>query len=375
MHDLQSYPLEENFLIHSAGEGRLYILNATGHFILEHLKTDRPIPEVAQRLAKQYGIPFKTALNDIETAITEWRRVGLLPGHAPNGVQAEAPGAIPPNQSRPIDVTRYYQLPGLRFSVRYDHEAMERQCRARLSAIETPTPDALDAELEIRSNDGMWVVMLNGRELSRTDSFNEARVELLIGILTKYHQEIQIMALIHAGVVARGGKALILPATTQGGKSTLTAALIHAGCRFLSDDTAPIDGPSGRVYPFPLGLCLRPDIWPVVGRMFPELKSHQALKPPYEAVKVMPLPRAQTVFDPLAVSALIFPVYGPGQRNALQTLSLTAAMVRLSEAGFWVPLQGGQIPRFLDWIRSIPCYRLQYSSLDAAVDLMARLSF
>lgn len=374
MHDLHSYPLEENFLIHSAEEGRLYILNSSGHFILEHFKADRPIPEVAQRMALQYGIPFETALNDIETAITEWRRIGLLPGHTPGHGHGEVPGATPPHQSRPIDVTRYYQLPGLRFSVRYDCEVMERQCHPRLSAIETPAPDKLDAELEIRSNDAIWVVTLNDRELSRTVSSNEARIELLIGILTGYHQEIQIMAMIHAGVVASGDKAIVLPATTQGGKSTLTAALIYAGHLYLSDDTAPIDGPSGRVYPFPLGLSLRPGSWPVVDRMFPELRNHKALKLPYEAVKVMLLPRDQTIFEPLAVSALIFPAYGPGRRNTLQILSLTEALVQLSKAGFWVPLQGGQIPCFLDWARPIPCYQLEYSCLDAAVDLIGGLT-
>jgi len=370
MHDIHSYPLEENFLIHSAEEGRLYILNATGNFILERLKTDRSLPEVARDLARHYGVPYETALDDIDRAITEWKRIGLLPGCMPGRVHC----GIPPNQSKPVDVTRYYQLPGLRFSVRYDREFMERECRPRLSAIETSAPGGLDAEFEIRSDDTMWSVTLNGRELSRTNSPNEVRIDLLMGILTSFHRGIRIMAMIHAGVVACGGKALILPATTQGGKSTLTAALIHAGYRYLSDDTAPIDGPSGLVFPFPLGLSLRPGSWPVLNGMFPELKNHKALEPPYEEVKVMPLPRAWTIFEPLAVSTLVFPVRGPGKANELQRLSLTEAMVQLSEAGFWVPLQGGHIPRFLEWMRPIPCYRLEYSSLGAAVSLITRLS-
>ena len=66
--------------------------------------------------------------------------------------------------------------------------------------------------------------------------------------------------------------------------------------------------------------------------------------------------------------------YGPGRRNALQTLSLTEAMVQLSEAGFWVPLQRDHMHRFLEWMRPIPYYQLEYSSLDAAVDLIGRVT-
>ena len=374
MDNLNSYPLEENFLIHSNKGGRLYIVNPTGNFILEHLKAGSPIPEVARQMHHQYGIPLETALKDTETAVKEWRRIGLLPSEGLDNRRVEIPVDIAWHQSSAIDIIRYYQLPGLRFSVRFDREMMERQCHPRLSAIETSVPCEVDAELEIRCHGAEWVVTLNGREVSRTFSANEVRIELLICILTNYSPQLEIMAMIHAGVVADGDKALVLPATTRGGKSTITAALVHAGYRYLSDDTAPIDGPSGRVYPFPLGLSLRPGSWPMLERMFPDLRNRKSLPRPYEKVKVMPLPGSRTEFNPLCVSALIFLAYGPGKKNNLQILSLTQAMVNLSEAGFWVPLQGGQVPRFLDWMCGIPCYQLEYSNLDVAVELIGGLN-
>lgn len=55
--------------------------------------------------------------------------------------------------------------------------------------------------------------------------------------------------LLHAGVVARGDRALILPAAPGSGKTTLTCALHLAGWRFLSDEFGVIDMDSGELLP------------------------------------------------------------------------------------------------------------------------------
>lgn len=54
---------------------------------------------------------------------------------------------------------------------------------------------------------------------------------------------------LHAGVVASNGQALMLPAARDTGKSTLVAALLEAGCSYLSDEFGAIDPVTGQVYP------------------------------------------------------------------------------------------------------------------------------
>jgi hypothetical protein len=62
---------------------------------------------------------------------------------------------------------------------------------------------------------------------------------------------------IHAGAVARGGRAILLPGATWSGKTTLVAALVRAGAEYLSDEFAVLDS-AGRVHPYPKPLSLRP---------------------------------------------------------------------------------------------------------------------
>ena len=62
---------------------------------------------------------------------------------------------------------------------------------------------------------------------------------------------------IHAGVVAWRGKAIILPATSHNGKTTLVSELIRLGAQYYSDEYAVLDS-SGRVHPFERDLSVRP---------------------------------------------------------------------------------------------------------------------
>lgn len=64
------------------------------------------------------------------------------------------------------------------------------------------------------------------------------------------------VAVVHGGVVAHGGRAIILPGPTGAGKSTLVAELVRQGAPYLSDEYALIDA-DGCVHPYPRPLLLR----------------------------------------------------------------------------------------------------------------------
>jgi len=61
---------------------------------------------------------------------------------------------------------------------------------------------------------------------------------------------------VHAGVVARRGRAVLVPGLSFSGKTTLVAALVRAGASYLSDEYAVLDA-DGRVHPYPKPLSVR----------------------------------------------------------------------------------------------------------------------
>lgn len=70
--------------------------------------------------------------------------------------------------------------------------------------------------------------------------------------------ELSPLVFLHAGVVAIGGQALVIPGTSRSGKSTLVRALIEAGAVYYSDEYAVLDG-DGLVHPYARPLSLRPE--------------------------------------------------------------------------------------------------------------------
>ena len=61
---------------------------------------------------------------------------------------------------------------------------------------------------------------------------------------------------VHAGVVGWNGRAIVIPGSSQSGKSTLTAALVRIGATYYSDEYAVLDS-AGHVRPYPIALSLR----------------------------------------------------------------------------------------------------------------------
>jgi hypothetical protein len=63
---------------------------------------------------------------------------------------------------------------------------------------------------------------------------------------------------VHAGVVAWGENALMIPGESFSGKTTLVLALVQAGATYYSDEYAVLDA-EGRVHPYPRRLSIRSD--------------------------------------------------------------------------------------------------------------------
>lgn len=66
------------------------------------------------------------------------------------------------------------------------------------------------------------------------------------------------MTFLHAGVVQWRDKAIVLPAQSTQGKTSLVAELVRRGAVYFSDEYAVLDR-EGRVHPFPKPLSVRED--------------------------------------------------------------------------------------------------------------------
>lgn len=183
--------------------------------------------------------------------------------------------------------------------------------------------------------------------------------------------------MLHAGVVERNGRALILPAVPGSGKTTLSAALALRRWRFLSDEFALVDGEQGRIHPLPRAAPLKnrsieliralapeADIGPVFTKTRKGDVAH--LRPPDDA-----LARQLETAEP---KWIVFPRYIAGHSLRLRHLPPELAFTRLAQNSFNYRVLGADgFSRLTRLIRQCTCFSADYGQLDDIVGALEHL--
>ena len=125
-----------------------------------------------------------------------------------------------------------------------------------------------------------YVLHQGPHNLAETGDLTEALTRLEFDIKLYVVEGAPTYVFVHAGVVGWQGRAILIPGQSYSGKSTLVAALCHAGATYYSDEYALLDV-QGRVHPYPRALRLRPDVKgvPVLhGQHLTHLTGHEPLR-------------------------------------------------------------------------------------------------
>ncbi len=183
---------------------------------------------------------------------------------------------------------------------------------------------------------------------------------------------------IHAAVVERSGRALILPAPPGSGKSTLCAGLVNRGWRLLSDELTLIDPASGHVLPLPRPVSLKNASIEVIRGLFgsavlgPVVRdtvkgSVAHMKPPTDSVR-----RAGETARP---GWIVLPRYEAGAPARLTSFPKAHAFMQLADNAFNYTIHGRHGFEVLAQIvDASACYEFAYGDLEEAASVFDELA-
>jgi HprK-related kinase A len=183
--------------------------------------------------------------------------------------------------------------------------------------------------------------------------------------------------LLHAGVVERNGRAIVLPAMPGAGKSTLTAALASRGFRLLSDEFGVVGFDDAMLTPLLRPVALKNQSIDVIQRFAPDAifgprypkthkgtVAHLAPAAPHVAAKHV---RA-------APGLIVFPRYAAGASVHVEQVPRARAFARLAINSFNYEFVG---PRGFDTLGRLvtgsDAYQLSYGDLEGAIAKIAAL--
>jgi HprK-related kinase A len=177
--------------------------------------------------------------------------------------------------------------------------------------------------------------------------------------------------ILHAAVIEKDAKTVLLPGTTGAGKSTLCAALVTRGWRLLSDELAILRPGDGAALPIARPISLKNESIALIkafapdqefGPVFAETRkgSMTHMKPPTESVHRMD--------EPSLPAYIVFPSYHSGAEAELDAVPKGQSFFRIADCSLNYHILGRDgFQGLADLIDACDCYQFRYSSLDDAL--------
>jgi hypothetical protein len=156
-----------------------------------------------------------------------------------------------------------YRMLSMAFTIKSMDERFAEGLRWHLAPfrLTKAAPGGVAVELLTEAATGQpgYTFRFATQELFRSEMLAEAIHRAVWEIQRAVPEHVRDFILLHAGAVARDEQAVLLPAMTASGKSSLTLGLLEAGFSYLTDDVGALDPVTARAYPFPKRIKLLPD--------------------------------------------------------------------------------------------------------------------
>ena len=177
--------------------------------------------------------------------------------------------------------------------------------------------------------------------------------------------------LLHAGVLEKDGRAIVLPAVPGSGKSTLSAALSLRGWRLLSDEFGALDPATGLIWPVLKPPSLKNQSIEVIRRFEPTVQMGPEFPNTHKGRVVHLVPQAQAVAlrrQPVRPGMVVLPRWQAGSTTQWDVVPEHTLFAELAFNAFNYRLLGSEgFNAVVRMVRECPAHSLVYSELDEAL--------
>lgn len=370
--------LEDSGVLFSEPRQELFLLNPSATLVWSLLEEGLDAAAIARALCTDYGVADERSAQAVVSAALEgWRDKGFLDGSRNSPPAAPAANPAKPAEGPPwpgpaTHAVRHYRLLDSRFTVRFSTEAQVDAVAPVLQHLASEPDSDRGTSIDIFASPDRVLIYRNGAWYTGCPGIDALAPIVKSCIWMTVVREHRYFLNIHAGVVSDGDGCLMLPARAGSGKSTLTAALVHEGYEFFSDEIALLESGTLSIFPVPLAICVKHTGIAALVDRYPVLRTLAVhARGDGKCVTYMPPPldRLPTTMSARPARAIVFPKYAAGSETTLLPVPRAEALQQLLGECMAVaePLDAARVERLVQWIGAIPCYRLTFGGLDDAI--------
>ena len=344
--------------------GQLYLLDKLAHLLLEGLNAGL----TAQALCQHLADPEPDCLERLSTLKEHWWNIGLLVGAKDE--------ATPDAYLYVINLLATKEPVTVKTTIKAVHEHLQKTHPLYTG---DDTPDSVITVSEQTQNDREAIqILVNGQPKHFCQTLDEALISCAYEIGELATHEFPRMLVAHAAAVCSEQQVILMPAVAGSGKSTLSTALLQQGYHIINDDIVPVNF-NGTLTAINSPVKIKSGSWPVLGALYPELmqadvvqradqlKMRQWLPP--EEMRCLPGSTYQA-------TAIVVPEYNPDKAASITSLNPTQSLQALLQAEPYFPhrLTRPYLKAILNWLEPIPAWRMNYQTIDQAIDMLDSIS-
>lgn len=346
---------------------RLHLLNPTAAAIWDELDDATTLGALTGAVAERFGVAPDRIRVDVARTVEQFGADRLATtGPAPTPTRIAAGRAGGRSMASPdAPASGSWAALGARVALWCDDPEVAAIAASAFAPLAVGEPP--DTAITVTAAGPRWRVAVGDRP-GVTVGSRLAVVLRIIGELNAVAVDsVPDHLVLHAGAVADDRGAVLLPAASNAGKSTLTTALVADGLAYLTDEAAAI-GDDGRVRPFPKAVSLDPGSFP----LFPDLRPPTATSELARVVndrewQVDPA-RIGSVGGPATVRLVVCPQWRAGTPTRVHRVPAREALPLLLGQAFDFGAQPEVVfPRLARLAEEVPVYRLGYGDLVGAV--------
>ena len=389
--------LDDGALLFDARPHKLYSANTMAAFIWCCLDDGLKPADIAAKIETTFHVSLVEADRYLLSALKNWIYLDLVTDRADPETSTEptdtgfasslltepAPASVA-NSFKPV-CEGSYRLLDTHFRLRFASADARRTLDMYLRpfAAPFPLPDAREHSTTIdlieRGND--CALVHDGLILEKWANRDEIVPIAKLALITLALERSRDFGAVHAAAVhkASDSRCLLLPGRSGAGKSTLTAALTGDGFMALGDDTIVLARGSLAARPIPFGVCLKDGSWNLLANRFPRLATYPIhRRPDRKRVRYL-IPengRPTTATQGRhVVTWMIFPERNDHGEACLVPLRRLEALSRfiLQFCPLGAGLDSLKIERLSQWIATIDCFELRFSTLEQGVQQIKEL--
>jgi hypothetical protein len=263
------------------------------------------------------------------------------------------------------------------FAILTNDEVLGRHLDELLTSLVYPGPAAVQYRL---TRDSMqfcdhFSLSVDGEELVASRRPGQTLGRMFWHINQRAVVSVPGSIVLHAAAVERDGRAVILPAPMESGKTTLSAGLTAAGMGYLTDEAVAIDRSTLRLQGYPKPFSIDRGSWQVLADLEPVLPPDVRRYFGHQWQVAPEWVRPGAVSREARPAVIVCPRYEVGARTVLEPMRRVDALQVLLQQTFRVTADvKANLSVLAEVARRSSCYSLTVGDLDEACTLVAQVT-